>query len=160
MLEETASANRRRHERAGIQGRAIVEGPRGMARGEIVNIGAGGVLVRDGGEAVVSPGTMVSVRLVLDRLVRVLARGGVRGRDADTLAIEFASPWPAVIVLDPSAPRRRRIADALRDAGCCSLEASSPLEVVDLLERINGAIAAVVVAESTRSQTGTDEPVG
>lgn len=151
MLAETATGNRRRHERAGIRGRALVEGATGLVRGEIVDLGAGGVLVDDAGEASLPVGAPVVVELDIARLGRLRQLGGVVRREPRRLAIGFQSPWPAVIVVDPLAPRRRDLADALRAAGCCSLEAATPLEVVDLLDRVRGVVSAVVVAESTRS---------
>jgi CheY-like chemotaxis protein len=78
-----------------------------------------------------------------------------RRERADTMQ----GTMPLVIVVDPSAPRRRRAAAALRDAGWCPVEAATPLELVDLLERAGSAVTAIALAPATETQTHRDEIV-
>jgi hypothetical protein len=78
---------------------------------------------------------------------------------SEIVAAQEAQRAPRVVVVDPSGPRRKRLAAALREAGCQSIEASTPLEAVDVLERSRVPVRAVAVAESTQSQTLADELV-
>lgn len=180
MLEAIAGpGNRRRHDRARVNGCVVVHGPDGDVRGRIVNLSASGVLVAE--EAVpdsFAEGTQVALELEIDRRGRVRQDGVLRRVDG-AVAIEFTSPSPSVVdvitgevlvaqearrtphvvVVDPSGPRRRRLAAALREAGCESIEASTPLEAVDALERSRVPVSAVAVAETTKSQTLADELV-
>jgi hypothetical protein len=79
-----------------------------------------------------------------------------RRERADTME----GTMPLVIVVDPSPPRRARAASALREAGWCPIEAATPLELVDLLERADGEVTAIALAPSTETQTRLDEIVG
>jgi CheY-like chemotaxis protein len=185
-----ALVNRRRHDRASVNGGVLVRAESAIVRCEVVDLSLGGVLVRellgtDRGPRL-APDQEVSVELEVDRLGWVQHRGHVARVDEPSgatrvrlVAIAFA-PLPAplaeaiagelraadearrsprVLVVDPSPPRRRRVAAALRDAGSCPLEAATPLEAVDVMERSRVAVSAVAVAARTRSQTQTDELV-
>jgi len=180
-MSDTAVANgpvdRRRHARAKVEGRVVIHGPEGIARGVIVDLGSGGVLVRELGRlAPLDVATTVSIELEVTGLGWVTQPGTVVRHDRGTVAVAFAGANPraaisdrtldpgrigrCVVVLDPSASRRRRVAAALRAAGYCSLEAATPLELVDLLERAHGEIAAIALAPRTETQTRLDELVG
>jgi hypothetical protein len=63
------------------------------------------------------------------------------------LAAVEARHSPRVVVLDGSPPRRRRVSEALRRAGCESIEASTPLEAINCVETSSRPVAAVAVAE-------------
>lgn len=181
MLEAVAQpGDRRRHDRARVNGCVVLHAPDGAVRGRIVNLSAGGVLVvEEESRARLAEGTRVGLELETERSGWVRQDGGVLRRIDDAIAIEFVEPSPGVvdvitgevlaaqearraprvIVVDPSRPRRQRIAAALRDVGCQSIEASTPLEAVDVLERSRVPVSAVAVAESTQSQTLADELV-
>lgn len=174
-------AERRRHDRAEVDGCVVVHVPGGEVHGKIVNLSCGGILVREVDEAPpLASGLPVLVELELDRLGWATQAGTVvRSSDGET-AIAFqrlapelgdviasevtaatdAKTNPRVVVVDPQPARRRRITDALREAGARSLEASTPLEAVDLIERSRVRVQAVAIAERTRSQTDSDELVG
>ena len=182
MLEAVAErGNRRRHDRAQVNGCVVLHAPEGAAvRGRIVNLSAGGVLVvEEGLPPRLAEGTRVGLELETDRHGWVRQDGGVLRRIDGAVAIEFVEPSPVVVdvitgevlaaqeaqkaprvvVVDPSGPRRKKLAAALRAAGCQSIEASTPLEAVDALERSRVPVVAVAVAESTQSQTLADELV-
>lgn len=181
MLEAVAQpGNRRRHDRARVQGCVVVHGPDGEVRGRIVDLSAGGVLVAEAAAGTrFAEGTRVELELEIERRGRVRQHGGVLRRVDGGVVIAFDAPPPAVVeviagevrdaqearrtphvvVVDPSVPRRRRLAAALRAAGCESIEAATPLEAVDAMERSRVPICAVAVAETTRSQTLADELV-
>jgi hypothetical protein len=63
-----------------------------------------------------------------------------------------------VVVLDPEPPRRRRVSQALRRAGCASFEAATPLEAIHRVETAPIAISAVAVAEHA-SKSASEELV-
>ena len=162
---------RRRHFRAWGQsagrGAVVVHGSRVALRGELVNLSLGGALVRcEPGPAPV-PGRGMPLWIELELGGRWVAQHGrARRCDIGELAIEFdrmtpdnedmiedhvlaaveADRTPRVVVLDPSQPRRRRISEALRRAGCDSYEAATPLEAIHRVETSPG-ITAVAVAE-------------
>lgn len=177
---EAAAGNRRRHDRAQVNGCVVVHAPEGAVRGRIVNLSAGGVLVvEQASRAPLAEGTRVGIELETERRGWVRQDGGVLRRVDGAVAIEFVEPSPVlidvitgevlaakeaqraprVVVVDPSRPRRMKLAAALRAAGCHSIEASTPLEAVDALERSRVPVVAVAVAESTQSQTLADELV-
>jgi hypothetical protein len=174
-------AEKRRHDRADVDGCAVLHALDGGVHCRIVNLSEGGLLLhaQDGGEEL-EPGTNVAIEVELETLGWVRHMGKVVRKDGDQLAIVFAplppktleaiadevreateaTTRPRVVVVDPRPDRRRRVAAALRDAGARSIEASTPLEAVDLIERSRVRVTAVAVAESTRSQTESDELVG
>jgi hypothetical protein len=84
-----------------------------------------------------------------------------RPRHEDRGAAEEDAPAtePVVVVVDPLPQRRYRVTAALRGAGCAPIEATTPLEVIAILEQPRGAVAAVVVAATIRTQTRTEELV-
>ena len=179
MVESVAQpGNRRRHDRARVNGAVVVHAPDGASRGKIINLSAGGVLVVEQSPHVeLAEGTEVGLELETGRRGWVRQAGGVLRRVDGAIAFEFVQPSPVVVdlltgevlaaqeaqrvprvvVMDPSSPRRKKIAAALRDAGCQSIEAATPLEAVDLLERSRSQVTAVAVAETTQSQTLADE---
>lgn len=178
-------SERRRHFRAGTEGAAVIHVAPRTARGEavpialrgrIVDLSLGGVRVRRIEDAAPcpAPGTAARVELELggwisqDGHVHRAAVGEIvvafsrlasevedRIEDEVLAAIE-AAKRPRMIVVDPSASRRRRVADTLRAAGCESYEAATPLEAIDLMERPRSHIRGVALAEHL-TQTGTDE---
>lgn len=168
---------RRRHFRAGIEAGAIIHVAELSLRGRIVDLSLGGVKIRrvDDSAPTPAPGTAVTVELELGGWVSQAGRihrcGGLgeivvafvrlapevahRIEDEVLAAIE-AGRRPRMIVVDPSASRRRRVADKLREAGCDSYEAATPLEAIDLMERPRSHIRGVALAEHL-TQTGTEE---
>jgi hypothetical protein len=174
--------NRRRAYRADVTGVAIVHGPGGVAvRCEIVDLALGGIRLAElpcGGHGVFEPGWEVTVELECAGAGWVVQRGEVtRHRDGE-LAIRFhtlsadvedliedevlgaveAARAPRVVVVDRADHRRHRFAATVRNAGCCSLEAATPLEAIELVERSRNHVRAVAVAE-TLTQTQADELV-
>jgi hypothetical protein len=176
----TANGNRRRAYRAGVNGNAIVQAGGVAVRCAIVDLGLGGVRllepVRD--EPGLAAGVEVMVELECAGAGWVAQRGRVVRHHAGEIAVAFhalspevedriedevlgaveAARAPRVVVVDRSQDRRHRLAEALRDSGCCSLEASTPLEAVDMVERSRNHVVAVAVAE-TLTQTQADELV-
>ena len=173
-----AGEERRRHFRAEIEAGAVIHAARVALRGRIVDLSLGGVRVRRTDDTVAFPsaGAAAMVELELgdggwisqdgrvqrcerDEIVIAFARLAPEVEDViedEVLAAIEASQRPRMIVVDPSAERRRRVADALRVAGCDSYEAATPLEAIDLVERPRNRIRGVAVAENL-TQTGSDE---
>lgn len=79
-----------------------------------------------------------------------------RALEAEVAASVAAFRRPHIVVVDPSPDRRHRIAESLRTAGCESVEAATPLEAIDIVEKQHGAIRGMTVADSL-TQTSADE---
>jgi hypothetical protein len=147
-------------------------------RGELANLSLGGALVRCAPGPAPVPGRGMPLWVELELGGRWIAQHARASRcDIGEIAIEFdrvaadvedliedhvlaeveSERTPRVVVLDPSAPRRRRISDALRRAGCDSYEASTPLEAIHRVETSPG-ISAVAVAENV-ARTASEELV-
>jgi hypothetical protein len=125
----------------------------------------------------VAVGTIVTVTLdVPDRAVRLVGLV-VRGDEAGTrIAIAFdaltgdvaavldqhvdgaldAARVPRVVIVDPLPAERGRVAEAVRHAGCDPVEASTPLEAIDAIQRPENRVAAAAIRDSL-TQTGGDE---
>ena len=169
---------RRRHFRAEIEAGAVIHAARTALRGKIVDLSLGGVRVRRTDEAAPcpAPGTAAMVELELGDGGWIAQDGRVHRCELDEVVIVFAPLAPEVedliedevlaaieaarrprmLVVDPSAERRRRVADALRVAGCDSYEAATPLEAIDLVERPRNHIRGVALARQL-TQTNADE---
>ena len=169
---------RRRHFRAGMEAGAVIHASTLALRGRIVDLSLGGVRVRrvDDNAPCPAPGTAAMVELELGRGDWVAQDGRIHRCELSEIVIVFSSLAPEVedliedevlaaieatrrprmIVVDPSADRRRRVADKLREAGCDSYEAATPLEAIELMERPRSHIRGVAMAEHL-TQTGTDE---
>jgi CheY-like chemotaxis protein len=175
----SAPLDRRRYYRAGGRGAAIVHSSRVALRGEVKNLSLGGALVRCTSSSMPMPGRGMPLWIELELGGRwVSQHGRARRCDIGELAVEFdavraeledliedhvlaaveAEQRPRVLVLDPSPPRRRRISEALRKAGCESIEAATPLEAITRVENSPGPVTAVAVAEHV-SRTASDELV-
>jgi len=171
--------NRRRHYRAKVSGRAVVHARDGAVRCEIDNLSLGGVLLRPVSEAAhLAEGITVAVELQVDGAGWVVQNGQVtrcaeRGVvvafgdvspeledliEDEVLAAVEAERSPRVVIVDRSRTRRRRVAAALHEVGCCPLEASTPLEAIELIEQSRTHVAAAAVAGEL-TQTGGDELV-
>lgn len=173
--------NRRHSYRAGVHGCAIVHAPGGVAqRCEIVDLGLGGVrlsqMVRD--DPFLAAGTEVSVELECAGAGWVFQRGVVIRHRGPELAVRFhamspevedliedeilgaveAERAPRVVVVDRSDLRRAQVALALRRLGCCTLEAATPLEALELIECSRNHVCAVALSERL-TQTQADELV-
>ncbi len=173
-----SSHDRRRHFRADFDAGAVIHAAQIALRGKIVDLSLGGVRVRrtDDAAPCPAPGTPATVELEIGdggwvaqegrihrcELGEVIIRFGPLAAEVEdviedeVLASVEASMRPRMVVVDPSAERRRRVADALRVAGCDSYEAATPLEAIDLIERPRNHIRGVAVAENL-TQTGADE---
>jgi CheY-like chemotaxis protein len=174
---------RRRHDRADVEGCALIHvpGPAGVGvHCKTINLSLGGILVRELEDAVrVEHGMSVLIELEIDGLGWARQAGTVVRTHGGDIAILFdrldaalgaaianeiaaaheAEHNPHVVVVDPSPGRRRRITQELRDAGARSYEAATPLEAVDLIERSHVRVRGVAVARQTRTQTESDELV-
>lgn len=73
-----------------------------------------------------------------------------RGSEGDADGI------PVVVVVDQAETRRHRVAESVRHAGGRSIEATTPLEAIALVEAGLDDIDAIAVAEKL-TQTGGDE---
>jgi len=172
--------NRRRHYRAKVSGRAVIHGRDGAVRCEIDNLSLGGVMLRPVEEADTDlpEGCAVAVELQVDGASWLVQQGSVKRRaergvviafgevspeledliEDEVLAAVEAERSPRVVVVDRSRVRRRRVARALHEVGCCPLEASTPLEAIELIEQSRTHVAAAAVAEAL-TQTGGQELV-
>lgn len=180
-MGEVPRTNRRRSYRAGVHGCAIVHAPGGIAlRCEVLDLSLGGVrlvqMVSDDPHLTI--GTEVAVELECAGAGWVMQRGIVLRHRRAELVIEFhalspevedliedeilgaveAERAPRVVVVDGAAPRRHKFAEALRRLGCCSLEAATPLEAIELVECSRNHVCAVALSESL-TQTQADELV-
>jgi hypothetical protein len=175
----TRNDEKRRHDRAEVDGCVVVHVPGSAVHGHIVNISLGGMLVHVGEDArLLAAGVPVVVELEVEQGWATQAGDVIRACDGE-IAIAFgrldptlrdvidsevreatrSRTNPRVVVVDPSPARRRRITDALREAGADSFEAATPLEAVGLIERSRVRVQMIAVAERTRSQTESDELV-
>ncbi len=182
MIEDATQgmhANRRRSFRAEVQGNAIVHGPGDAAvRCAVIDLSLGGVRllepVRD--EPGLDPGTEVTIELECSGAGWVVQRGRIARHRLGELVVCFdalspevedliedevlgaveAQKAPRVVVVDRAHARRRHVSDALRTAGSCVLEASTPLEAIALIERSRNHVCAVALSESL-TQTQADE---
>jgi hypothetical protein len=180
-MGEAPRANRRRSYRAGVHGCAIVHAPGGIAlRCEVIDLSLGGVrlvtMVAD--DPRLSTGTEVAIELECCGAGWVTQRGVVTRHHRAQLVVEFyalsaevedliedeilgaveAERAPRVVVVDGAEERRHQVADQLRRLGCCSLEAATPLEAIELIERSRNHVCAVALSESL-TQTQADELV-
>jgi hypothetical protein len=159
---------RRRNFRAPGRSAAVVHGSHVSLRGELANVSLGGALIRCAPGPAPVPGRGLPLWIELELGGRwVTQRGRARRCDIGELAIEFdevltdtedaiedlvlaaveSHRAPRVVVLDPSAPRRRRVSEALRRAGYESFEAATPLEAIRRVETSSEEITGVAVAE-------------
>lgn len=169
---------RRRHFRADLDTGAVIHAALVALRGRCVDLSLGGVRIRrvDENAPCPAPGTSAMVELQLGSHGWVAQDGRVQRADLDEIVIAFgplapevedliedevlaaieATRRPRMIVVDPSADRRRRVADKLRQAGSEAYEAATPLEAITMLERPRSHIRGVAVAERL-TQTQSDE---
>jgi CheY-like chemotaxis protein len=175
---ENTPEERRRHVRAGVPGTAVVHLDGVSVRGNLANLSIGGALVVVADADDLPQLEDVTLELDLGDGGRLAQRGVVRRRDARRLAIAFvdivpelaglierevsseaeAARSPRVVVVDSRRDRRQRVAEKLREAGCTSVEAATPLEAIALVEQRQNRIAAVAVADAL-TQTGPQELV-
>jgi len=179
MIDDHASSHQRRHYRADVKGCAIVHVNGAALRCKVGNVGLGGVLLGQVGSAAqLETGDPVIVEMEVAGAGWVVQRGSVLRHHGASLAIRFdrlspevedliedevlgaveAARAPRVVVVDGSPDRRARIVDELRRRGCCSLEASTPLEAVAMVERSRNHVTAVAVSQ-TQTQTLAEELV-
>jgi CheY-like chemotaxis protein len=167
---------RRRHFRVSRPVTALLHVGVMTVRGRVIDLSLGGARIRiSDGAACPSVGSVGLVELQL-------AHGWCRQRVRivrcafDEIAVRFneisatvedaiedevvasleAAKRPHILVVDPSPDRRHRIAETLRIAGCESVEAATPLEAIDIVERQTGVIRGMTVSESL-TQTSADE---
>lgn len=175
--EVVQRAERRRHYRAGFEAGALVHAASIVIRGRTVDLSLGGVRIRRIDESTPCPavGSAAMIELELGR--RWVAQDGRIVRCAiDEIIVQFAplaaevedliedevlasieaTRRPRAIVVDPSAERRHKVAERLREAGCEPYEAATPLDAIGLLEQPRNHISAVAIAQ-TLTQTGGDE---
>jgi len=172
---ETGS-ERRRHFRAQVAASAVVHASRVALRGRVIDLSLGGVRVRRSDDDVPCPsfGTPAVIELELGRAGWVSQDGWIQRSTIDEVVIAFdrlaprvedlieeevlaaveASRRPRMVVVDPAPERRQRVAAALREAGCESYEASTPLEAIDLVERPHNHITGIAVAEQLTQTDG------
>jgi len=172
--------NRRRHYRAKVSGRAVIHVRDGAVRCEIDNLSLGGVMLRPVDEAGtdLAEGSTVAVELQVDGASWLVQQGSVQRRasnpqrvviafgevspeledliEDEVLAAVEAERAPRVVVVDRSRVRRRRVARALHQVGCCPLEASTPLEAIELIEQSRTHVAAAAVAEALTQTAGQE----
>lgn len=175
---EDVQNERRRHYRAAVDASALIHAASIIMRGRIVDLSLGGVRIRRVDDTAPCPavGSAAMVELELGTRGWIAQDGRIARCMLDELVVQFAplaaevedliedevlaaieaAKRPRMIVVDPSAERRRRVSQKLRAAGCESYEAATPLEAIGLLERPRHHIAGVAVAERL-TQTGGDE---
>jgi CheY-like chemotaxis protein len=173
--------DRRCWPRVHVGGSALIHAPEAIVRCEITNLSARGALLRPSlaPGTTLAPGTVVSVDLHLigsrswigqrGRVRRCAGRGAPLAIVFDQVSPEFedlvedevldeleAARSPRVLVVDRDDQRRGRAAAALRSAGCSPLEASTPLEAIELVEDCHDHLAAAAIAIDL-TQTGGRE---
>lgn len=173
-----SGSERRRHFRAEVAASAVVHASPIALRGQVVDLSLGGVRVRRADDDVPCPsyGTPVTLEVELDRAGWVTQAGWIQRSTIDEVVIAFdrlaphiedlieeevlaaleAQRRPRMVVVDPAPERRQRMVQALREAGCDSYEAATPLEAIDLVGRPHNHITGIAVAEQL-TQTGGDE---
>ncbi len=144
-------------------------------RGRVIDLSLGGALLRFGEDeicpAVASVGLLelhlkdgwrhLRVRVVRCDVGLValhfhpLAPSLAAEIEGEIAAAVEACRHPPIVVMDPEPERRHRIAETLRTAGCAPVEAATPLEAIDLVEK-HGGIRGMTVADSA-TQTSADE---
>jgi CheY-like chemotaxis protein len=176
--EVVQQVERRRHYRASLDASALIHAAAIVMRGRIVDLSLGGVRIRRIDETTPCPavGSAAMVELELGTRGWIATDGRIVRCALDELVVQFAplaaqvedliedevlnaleaAKRPRMIVVDPSAERRRRVSQKLRAAGCESYEAATPLEAIGLLEKPRHHIAGVAVAQHL-TQTGGDE---
>ena len=173
-----SGTERRRHFRARVGASVVVHASPIALRGQVVDLSLGGVRVRRADDDVPCPafGTPVTIEVELAKAGWVIQPGWIQRRTIDEIVIAFdhlapqvedlieeevlaaleAERRPRMVVVDPTPERRQRMVAALREAGCDSYEASTPLEAIDLVGRPHNHITGIAVAEQL-TQTGGDE---
>jgi hypothetical protein len=170
---------RRTSFRAPGRGAAIVHGKGFALRGEVEDLSLGGARIRCVPECSPIPARGTPVLLELEAPGGWIAQHGrLRRCDIGEVVVEFAhvgpqtedaiedlvlasieaSRVPCVVVLDPEPPRRHRVSQALRRAGCASFEAATPLEAIHRVETAPVAVSAIAVAEHC-SRSASEELV-
>jgi CheY-like chemotaxis protein len=173
-----SGSERRRHYRAQVAASAVVHASRVALRGRVVDLSLGGVRVRRSDDDVPCPsfGTPAKIEFELGTFGWVAQDGWIQRSTIDEIVIAFdrlapqiedlieeevlaaveSERRPRMVVVDPAPERRHRVAMALREAGCDSYEASTPLEAIDLVERPHNHITGIAVAGQL-TQTDGDE---
>lgn len=167
--------NRRRHPRVPRSISARLQVGVMTLRGRVTDLSLGGALLRFGEDEICPAAASVGLlELHLKDGWRHLRVRVVRG-DVGLVALHFhplapslsveiegeiaaaveACRRPPIVVMDPEPERRHRIAETLRTAGCVPVEAATPLEAIDLVEK-HGGIRGMTVADSA-TQTSADE---
>ena len=171
-----SGTERRRHFRAQVGASAVVHASRIALRGQVVDLSLGGVRVRRSDDELPCPsfGTPATIELELGKTGWVTQDGWIQRSTLDELVIAFdrvapqiedlieeevlanieAQTRPRMVVVDPAPERRQRMVQALRDAGCDSYEASTPLEAIDLVGRPHNHITGIAVAEQLTQTDG------
>jgi CheY-like chemotaxis protein len=176
--DSDSSHDRRWHFRAELGAGAVVHAAQIALKCRIVDVSLGGIRVHRSDDIAPCPalGTEVTVEFEIGAGGWVAQNGRVQRCTLEEIVITFGplaagiedlienevlaaveiARRPRMIVVDPSAERRRRVSDALRVAGCDSFEAATPLEAIDLIERPCSHFQGVAVSEHL-TQTGANE---
>ena len=169
-----AAVRRRRSFRADVRGRALVHAHGAVLRCAIENLSLGGALLHVSTPAPLRADDEISVELGIDGVGWIHQRARVLRCDPPRVAVGFvqltsdavecigdevlaaidARRTPRVVVVDRCRERRRHLATALDRAGLRALEAATPLETIDLLERSRTHATAAAIHEAIAGGAG------
>lgn len=175
LHSESGGRDRRRHLRVPRTISALLHVGVMTLRGRVLDLSLGGALVRFGEDEICPAAGCVGLlelhlkegwRHLRVRVVRCdvglvalhfhqVAPALAAALEAEIAAAVEACRRPPIVVMDPEPDRRHRIAETLRTAGCDPVEAATPLEAIDLVEK-HGGIRGMAVADSA-TQTSADE---
>jgi CheY-like chemotaxis protein len=168
---------RRGHERGRVPGKAVIRTGGRALQCDVDNLSCAGGLFLLAAECRVSLDIGAAVSVQIDALGPDLLLHGqvIRSDDSGTqIAIAFqevadaltdtlrsmvsgaisAADCPRVMVVDPLPAERSRVAAALRRAGCDPVEASTPLEAIDAIQRPENRVAGAAIRDSLTQTDG------
>jgi hypothetical protein len=168
MQHAPDAARHRRLFRADVRGRAFVHADGAVLRCAIENLSLGGALLHALTPAPLRPDDEIGVELGIDGVGWIHQRARVLRCDPPRIAVGFvqlssdaverigdevlaaidARRVPRVVLVDRCRERRRHMASALERAGLRALEAATPLETIDLLERSRTRATAAAIHEA------------
>ena len=173
----TAQTERRQHQRVAPKGAVVLVAGEQRQRGRIANVSIGGMLA----STTMAPeflGHAIAIELRLDdRLASWLHLSGKIVRiTEDSVAVTFDAVPAAfarvledisraahadrrvlsMVLIDATTPRRLRMAEGFRAAGCQVIDVSSALEAIVRLGEASFEPELIAIADSIPSQTSHD----
>jgi CheY-like chemotaxis protein len=168
--EHGSRGERRRTPRMNVSGNAVVHAAQGVVRCQLVNLSAGGALLRsteEAGHAVaLDASVLIDLHLDARRTAWIHLRGHVqRIAGAADFCVVFhdvtpqfedlvgdeilagieGEARPRALIVDADPSRRAQLAEALARSGCNVVEATAPLDAIATIEQSKAHIAVVLV---------------